>query len=65
VIAAGTLFLPVVIETYARSNGKLGPDYHEACLATGEGEGEEIVRRCAVRVFGVWLDTGQSNSTFS
>ncbi|GAA5839284.1 hypothetical protein JCM5353_004126 [Sporobolomyces roseus] len=57
VIAAGTLFLPVVIETYARSNGKLDPDHHEACLATGEGQGEEVVRRCAVRVLGVWLDT--------
>jgi len=51
-----------VIETYARSNGKFAPDYQESCPASGEGEGEEIVRRCAVRILGMWLDTGQFTS---
>ncbi|GAA5857665.1 hypothetical protein JCM1840_000857 [Sporobolomyces johnsonii] len=58
VICAGTLFLPVVLETYARANGRLAPEYVTGCPPSGgegAGEGEEV--RCAVRVMGVYVDT--------
>ncbi|GAA5987349.1 hypothetical protein JCM5350_005635 [Sporobolomyces pararoseus] len=55
VITTGTLFLPVVLETYARSNGRLGPSYELPCPASNfSGESEE---RCAVKILFSWLDT--------
>lgn len=63
IIAAGTLFLPVVIETYARANGRLSPEYESVCPPSGQGGGGDIdeegqVKRCAVRILFTWLDTG-------
>ncbi|KPV74878.1 uncharacterized protein RHOBADRAFT_53809 [Rhodotorula graminis WP1] len=65
VIVAGTLFLPVVLETYARENGRLAPDFVAGCppsgLGAGGGAGEGAAEgdqaRCAVSVLGVWVDT--------
>ncbi|GAA6024908.1 hypothetical protein JCM11491_005519 [Sporobolomyces phaffii] len=59
VIAAGTLFLPVIVETYARAHGRLGPDYSVPCRPSAELAGAGATRRCAVRValFGYYLDT--------
>ncbi|GAA5893414.1 hypothetical protein JCM8208_000788 [Rhodotorula glutinis] len=62
VIVAGTLFLPVVLETYARENGRLAPDFVAVCPPSGlggggEGAAEGDQARCAVRVLGVWVDT--------
>ncbi|BGP40356.1 Autophagy protein 22 [Rhodotorula kratochvilovae] len=61
VIVAGTLFLPVVLETYARENGRIAPGYEGACPPSGlggAGEAEEgDAARCAVRLLGMWIDT--------
>ncbi|GAA5943790.1 Atg22p [Sporobolomyces koalae] len=51
VIAAGTLFLPVVIETYARSNGTLAPEHVTPCPPEGGPS------RCAVKILFTWVDT--------
>lgn len=64
VIVAGTLFLPVVLETYARENGRLAPAFEAPCPPSGLGQPpgggaeERDQARCAVRVLGVWVDTG-------
>jgi len=69
VIVAGTLFLPVVLETYARENGRAAPDFVALCAPSGlgggggrggEGAAEGDQARCAVRVLGSWVDTGAS-----
>ncbi|ORY84077.1 autophagy-related protein 22-like protein [Leucosporidium creatinivorum] len=53
VIVTATLFLPVLLETYARDNGKLAPDYTVSCPAS-----EEAAHfRCAVKVAGHFVDT--------
>ncbi|GAA5833672.1 hypothetical protein JCM9279_001593 [Rhodotorula babjevae] len=62
VIVAGTLSLPVVLETYARENGRVAPDFVARCLPSGlggggEGAAEGDQARCAVRVLGIWVDT--------
>lgn len=61
VIVAGTLFLPVALETYARKQGRLGPDYVHECPASyhqplpDDPQQQEL--RCAVRLMGLWCDT--------
>ncbi|GAA5854361.1 hypothetical protein JCM8547_001794 [Rhodosporidiobolus lusitaniae] len=60
IIVSASLFLPVVLESYARSNGRLGPAYVEKCPASGGGTeegGEEGAGRCAVKLLGGWVDT--------
>ncbi|GAA5952390.1 hypothetical protein JCM3765_001958 [Sporobolomyces pararoseus] len=61
VITTGTLFLPVVLETYARSNGRLGPNFESPCPASGEvieEDGQQVAARCSVKIlFTWWLDT--------
>ncbi|GAA5933978.1 hypothetical protein JCM1841_002552, partial [Sporobolomyces salmonicolor] len=58
VICAGTLFVPVALETYARVNGRLAPEYVRGCPPLGgEGPGEGQEGRCAVRVLGAYVDT--------
>ncbi|GAA5901076.1 Atg22p [Sporobolomyces salmoneus] len=56
VITTGTLFLPVVLETYARSQGRLSPDYSLPCPSTVSTQ-DEIVGRCAVKILFSWVDT--------
>jgi len=54
VIVAGTLFLPVVLETYARENGRLAPAFEAPCPPSGLGQPpgggaeERDQARCAV-----------------
>ncbi|BGP16503.1 hypothetical protein JCM10213_001160 [Rhodosporidiobolus nylandii] len=60
IIVAGTLFLPVLLETFARSNGRLAPLHEVRCPPSGvdggDGTGEDAPR-CDVRLLGVWVDT--------
>lgn len=58
-IVAGTLLLPVLLETYARVNGQLGPDYSMTCPLSADTEPGAEARRCAVRLLGARIDTGE------
>ncbi|KAK4047976.1 Autophagy protein 22 [Microbotryomycetes sp. JL221] len=57
VIVAGTLFLPVLLETYARENGKLGPDFTRHCPSSVGDAPIEEDQRCSVKVLGLLIDT--------
>ncbi|GAA6054243.1 hypothetical protein JCM3770_005140 [Rhodotorula araucariae] len=61
IIVTGTLFLPVVLETYARENGRLAPGFAGPCPPSGLGGADagerEDAARCAVRLLGMWIDT--------
>ncbi|BGP55708.1 Autophagy protein 22 [Rhodotorula sphaerocarpa] len=60
IVSAG-LFLPVVLETYARQNGVLASgDRSTPCPPSGaadSGDGGEDGLRCVVRFAGTWVDT--------
>ncbi|EJD38369.1 hypothetical protein AURDEDRAFT_72243 [Auricularia subglabra TFB-10046 SS5] len=62
-----TLFLPIMLEQYARDNGFLTPEHTVPCMnnnATQPAVGEET--RCAVRIGWAWIDTASfSLYTFS
>lgn len=66
VIVAGTLFLPIALETYARKNGKLSPGHTRECPASYHqplpDDPEQLEVRCAVHLLGLWIDTGNSLS---
>ncbi|SGY21807.1 BQ5605_C016g08276 [Microbotryum silenes-dioicae] len=61
VTVAGGLFLPVILETYARENGRLGPSYLLPCPPSSQvpsdGDGTTDSTRCAVRLLAHYLDT--------
>ncbi|SCV72065.1 BQ2448_4759 [Microbotryum intermedium] len=61
VIVAGSLFLPVILETYARENGRLGPSYLLPCPPSSQvpsdDAGSTDSTRCSVRLVGHYLDT--------
>ncbi|KWU47059.1 autophagy-type protein 22 [Rhodotorula sp. JG-1b] len=69
-IVSASLFLPVVLETYARQNGVLATDDRTTpCPPSGAGAGgspapsdEFDGLRCVVRLGGTWIDTGKSTS---
>ncbi|GAA5983244.1 hypothetical protein JCM10908_000209 [Rhodotorula pacifica] len=59
IVSAG-LFLPVVLETYARQNGVLAIDDRSTpCPPSGAGGGGDGIDgpRCVVRLGGAWIDT--------
>lgn len=68
-IVSASLFLPVVLETYARQNGVLATDDRTTpCPPSGAGAGgspapsdEFDGLRCVVRLGGTWIDTGKSS----
>lgn len=66
IVSAG-LFLPVVLETYARQNGVLASgDRSTPCPPSGaadSGEGGEDGLRCVVRLAGTWVDTGRADKS--
>ncbi|GAA5996792.1 Atg22p [Rhodotorula paludigena] len=61
IIVSGTLFLPILLETFARENGRLASDHSLACPPTGaaDGGGEDGTEegRCVVHLFGAWVET--------
>ncbi|GAA5975506.1 hypothetical protein JCM11641_004289 [Rhodosporidiobolus odoratus] len=60
IIVSGTLFLPVVLETFARSNGRLSPQHEADCPPSGvdpAARTEEDAQRCDVQLLGLWMDT--------
>ncbi|KAM0791541.1 hypothetical protein ACM66B_005989 [Microbotryomycetes sp. NB124-2] len=57
VIVAATLFLPVLLETYARENGRLAPDFVEPCPSSTATEPSPDEQRCSVRIAGLHIDT--------
>lgn len=58
VICSLTLFLPVALETFARARGRLAPQYTVPCPSSTEGRNDDELR-CAVRILGHYLDTGE------
>lgn len=58
VIAGATLFVPILLETFARENGRLAPDYTSVCQISSQVEDGAEPARCAVRLFGGLIDTG-------
>ncbi|TKA56833.1 hypothetical protein B0A53_01234 [Rhodotorula sp. CCFEE 5036] len=68
-IVSASLFLPVVLETYARQNGVLATaDRTTPCPPSGAGgapapSDEVDGLRCVVRLGGTWIDTGKSKRT--
>lgn len=60
IICGATLFVPILLETIARENGQLAPEYTSPCPASSQIDtGEEVVR-CAVKLLGHRVDTGES-----
>ncbi len=61
VICSGTLFLPLLLESYSRKQGRLSPDYTHDCPASyhqplpDDLQAPEL--RCAVHLLGFWVDT--------
>lgn len=58
-IVSASLFLPVVLETYARQHGVLSiGDRSLPCPDSGSSGDSEADARCIVQLGGAWIDTG-------